>query len=193
MKLSTAYLIVIIFLSAQFLLTEKSNAQDKGIYLGGSLQGAAWNIPDQDVDTESGAGISLEFGYNFNTNFALFLGLDGANINPDVGDNYGLGHFDIGAEGRIGNSESKFRPFGRISYLGMAAVQNNQSGDVEISGAGFGLGAGLYYYLTDNLALKTGFTKSWVNISEVKIGSESVSVDENAESSRFNLGISYHY
>ena len=135
----------------------------------------------------------IKDGYNFNTNFAAFLDFSGANINPDVGDSYGLGHFDIGAEGRIGNPESKFRPFGRVSFLGMAAVQDNQSGDVEISGAGFGLGAGFYYFFTDNLALNVAYIRSWVNISEVKVGSESASVDENAESGRFNLGLSYHF
>jgi len=191
MKSSIAYLVLI--LSLTFTLSNKTNAQDNGLYLSGALQGAAWTLPDLDVETESGAGIALKLGYNFNTNFALFVGLDGASINPDVGDNYGLGHFDIGAEGRIGNSESKFRPFGRLSFLGMAAVQDNQSGDVEISGAGFGLGGGIYYFISDNFALEVGYTKSWVNISEVKVGSQSASVDENAESGRFNLGVSYHF
>lgn len=173
--------------------TTQSYGQDSGLYLGASLQGAAWNMPDLDFDTESGGGFGLKAGYNINTNFAIFLGLEGASINPEVGENYGLGHFDIGVEGRIGSSDSKFKPYGRLSYLGMAVVQDDPSGDVEITGTGFGLGGGLYYFFTGNFALDVTLVKSWVNVSEVKVGSNSVSVDENAETGRFMLGLSYHF
>ncbi len=173
--------------------TNPANGQDNGLYFGASLQGAAWTMPDMNLDAESGAGFGLKSGYNINTNFGVFLGLGGANIDPEVGESYGLGHFDIGVEGRIGNSTSKFRPYARLSYLGMAAVQDDPSGDVEISGAGFGLGAGLYYFFTDKLALDVALVKSWINISEVKVGPNSASVDEDAETGRFMLGLSYHF
>lgn len=188
---------LILYITSIFTLlilsSSTSNGQDNGFYIGASLQGVAWTMPDFDFDAESGAGFGIKAGYNINTNFAIFLGLDGATIDPDVGESYGLGHFDIGVEGRIGNSDSKFRPYGRLSYLGMAAVQDDPSGDIEITGSGIGLGGGLYYFFTDNLALDVALVKSWINVSEVKVGSNSASIDEDAETGRFMLGLSYHF
>lgn len=180
-------------IAVSMLNTSQIYSQDNGIYLGASLLGAAWTMPDMDLDAESGGGIALKAGYNFNTNYAFFIGLDAATINPDVGYSYGLGHFDLGLEGRIGNPSSRFRPYGRISYLGMAVVQDDPNGDLEISGAGFGLGGGIYFFATDKLALEMGLIKSWINVSEVKLGSNSASVDEDAETGRFMLGLSYHF
>jgi opacity protein-like surface antigen len=175
------------------LTTTTSKAQDNGFYIGANVQATAWTMPSLDLDTESGGGFGIKAGYNINTNLGVFLGLDGASINPPVGEDYGLGHFDIGVEGRIGNSESKFLPYGRLSYLGMAAVEDNPSGDIEITGTGFGLGGGFYYFFTDNLALDVALVKSWVNIEEVKVGTISTSLDEDAETGRFLIGLSFHF
>lgn len=175
------------------LTTTQGMAQNSGFYLGGSLQAAYWTMPDFDMDAESGGGFGIKAGYAINPNIGLFLGLDGATIEPEVGEDYGLGHFDLGVEGRIAVSGSKFWPYARVSYLGMAAVQDDPSGDVEISGAGYGLGAGFYYFFTSQMALDVSFTKSWVNITDIKIGSNSVTVDEDAETGRLMLGLSYYF
>lgn len=173
---------------------QNSGSQDdKGIYLGASLLGASWNIPDLDLDSERGGGLGLRIGYNFNTNLAIFLSFDGSSIDPDEGDKYGLAHGDLGVEGRFGNSTSIVRPFLRGSLVGMAAVSDDGDDEVTISGGGVGLGAGLYFFLSPKASLSLGYTHSWININEVKVGSISVEVDENAESGRLGIGFAYHF
>lgn len=172
--------------TAQNSTTEKPALQ--GIYIGASLLGASWTLNESDA--EAGAGLGLKLGYNFNKNFALFASLDGSSINPNQGENYGLGHFDLGAEARFGD---EFKPFARVSYLGMAVVQNNNSGDVEILGNGLGLGAGIYYFPTNQISLEVGYSHSWINVYEISVGSTTSSVDEEAQTGRFSLGMAYHF
>jgi len=186
-------LFTIIFNNVNAQNVSPDNPDTNGLYLGASLLGTAWNTPDSDVDSESGGGIGLKLGYNFNTNIAAFFSVDGSVINPEQGEDYALAHADLGIEGRLGNYDGKLRPFARLSYLGMSAQSDENAGDFEINGTGIGLGGGLYYFATNNFALELGYTHSWVNINEVKVGSSSADVDEDARTGRLSLGASYHF
>lgn len=174
---------------------DEDQADDKGFFVGATLIGSSFqlDIPGLGDETDTGGGIGLEGGYNFNPNFGLFLSLDGSSMSPDDGENYHLVHFDLGAEGRLGDGDSTFRPFAKASLLGMAATIEDDGFEAEISGTGFGLGIGVYYFVNSQFALELGFTHSWINIEEVSIGSVSVDVDENATSGRLGLGFSYHF
>lgn len=186
-------LFTVIFLFSVNLLYSQDmpdEIDDRGFYIGASLQGTSFDLEALNDDSDTGGGIGLKAGYNFNTNFALFLSLDGSSMSPDEGDEYALAHFDLGAEGRLGNYENSFRPFGRVSLLGMAASGDD---DVEISGGGIGLGVGLYYFVNNKFAFEIGYTHSWIQINEVKVGSISVEVEEDARSGRLGLGFSYHF
>lgn len=183
---------ITILFSTSLLQAQSINApvyNNAGFFINGSILGAAWTIDDLDIDTEAGAGIGLKFGYNFNTNFGLFASFDAASINPDDGDDYLLGHFDIGVQGTFRTTASRFRPFVRASLLGMSA----QDDDIEINGAGFGLGAGALIFLSEKLALDINYTHGWINLSEVKIGSQAYDVDESATTGRFFIGLAYHF
>lgn len=187
------YLFTLIFLFSTSLLYSQNmsdEVDDSGFYLGASLMGTSFDLEALNEDADTGGGIGLKVGYDINTNFALFINLDGSSMSPDEGGDYALAHFDLGGEGRLGNQNSSFRPFGRISLLGMAASGDN---DIEISGGGFGLGAGLYYFVNQNFAFEVGYTHSWIQINEVKVGSVSVDVEEDATSGRLGLGFSYHF
>ena len=162
---------------------------NEGFFINGSILGAAWILDDLDIDTEAGAGIGLKIGYNFNANFGMFAALDVASIEPDIGDSYLLGHFDLGVQGTFRTTEDRFRPFVRASLLGMSA----QDDDVEINGAGIGLGAGALIFLSEKLALDINYTHGLINVSEFKIGSQSFDVDESATTGRFILGLAYHF
>jgi opacity protein-like surface antigen len=161
----------------------------QGFFIGASLLGAGWSLDDVDADAETGAGIGLRLGYNFNQNFGAFINLDGSSIDQDDGDSYGLGHFDLGVQWIFRSEEKRFRPLVRGSYLGMAVSDDN----IEISGSGFGLGLGALYFLTERLALDFSYTHSWVNISQLKIGSVAIDIDDNATTGRFFLGLTYHF
>lgn len=191
------YLLAVLF----FLSLNTAYGQDtseemddgKGLYIGLSLIGTSFDVPEFSDDMDTGGGLGLEIGYNFSTNFAIFANLDGSNMSPDVGEDYGLAHVDLGVEGRLGDSDSSFRPFAKASLLAAVAQYDGEQGDLEISGGGLGLGIGVYYFVNDNFALDLGYTHSWINVSEVKVGSVSVEIDENAQSGRIGLGFSYHF
>lgn len=181
------------FAHAQDMEGEKTD--DSGFYIGASLLGTSFQleVPGLGGETDTGGGIALEAGYNFNTNFAVFLSLDGSNMSSEDGEDYNFVHFDLGVEGRLGNYNSNFRPFARASLLGAAATIEDEELEAEISGSGFGLGAGFHYFLNRSFAFKVGYTYSWININEVKFESISVEVDEKGNSGRLGLGFSYHF
>ena len=166
---------------------------DKGFYLGASLMGTSFSLDLINDNADTGGGIGIEAGYNFNTNFAVFLSFDGSGMKTEDDDTYALAHFDLGAEGRLGDYDDSFRPFARVSVLGAAAAREGSDGDIEITGGGLGAGVGLHYFVNPKMAFKLGYTHSWININEVKVGSVSVEVDENANSGRLGLGFTYHF
>ena len=184
-----------------FIMTTTAVAQtdadqendDSGIYIGLSLMGTSFEVDDFLDGTDTGGGLNLELGYDFNSNISIFLGLDGSNMNPDEGEDYSLAHIDLGVEGRIGDSSSKFLPFGRLSLTGLAAQFEDFDEDIELSGAGVGLGIGTYYYPTPKFALKIGYTHSWIELTEVSAGSVSLEIEEQARTGRLMLGGSYHF
>ena len=196
MNKSICLIAILLFLTAGVAYSQDMSNEgkdDKGVYIGLSLLGTSFDVPEFSDDNDTGGGLGLEIGYNFNTNVAIFISLDGSEMSPDVGENYTLGHLDLGVEGRLGNAESSFLPFGKVALIGAAATQEFEQGDIEVSGGGIGLGIGFYYFVNDNFALDLGYTYSWININEVKIGSVSVEIDENANSGRLGLGFSYHF
>lgn len=199
MNKSICLLAVLFFLSFNMAFGQDTSEEmddDKGLYIGLSLLGTSFefDIPEFADERHTGGGLGLELGYNFNTNVALFLSFDGSELSPDNGEDYTVAHLDLGVEGRLGDAESSFRPFGKVALLGAVAAQElEQGGDFEVSGGGIGLGIGVYYFVNDNFALDLGYTHSWININEVKIGSVSVEIDENANSGRLGLGFSYHF
>lgn len=196
-KTTTLFTILLFFITIRSEAQEMTNAEidDSGFYVGASLIGTSFSfdIPEFDDETDTGGGIAIEGGYNFNTNFAVFLSLDGSNMSQEEGDNYNFVHFDVGVEGRLGNTESSFRPFGRISLLGAAATFEEDEIEAEISGTGLGLGIGLHYFVNQNFAFKAGYTHGWITIQEFKIESVSFEVDEDATSGRLAIGFTYHF
>lgn len=179
-------------ISSGLLHAQNINApvyDNEGFFINASLLGAAWTIDNLDIEAESGGGFGLNLGYNFNTNFGLFVSFDAASINPDAGDDYVLGHFDLGVQGTFRTTADRFRPFVRASLLGMSA----QDDDFEINGAGFGLGAGALVFLSEKLALDINYTHGFIDLEEIKSGSQTFEIDESASTGRFFLGLAYHF
>jgi opacity protein-like surface antigen len=165
--------------------------ETKGFFAKLSLFGTAWTIDDIDVDAESGGGLGANLGYNFTSNFGLFASFDAASMQPEEGEDYLMGHLDLGLQGIFRSSSDRFRPYLRVSLLGMSAQYEEL--DLEINGGGIGLGAGGLIFLSENLALDINYTHGLVNITEFKIGSTSEDLDERATTARLFIGLAYHF
>jgi opacity protein-like surface antigen len=162
---------------------------NEGFYANASILGAAWSLDDVNIDAEGGAGIGVKLGYNFNPKFGFFGSIDASSINSGNGDNYILGHFDLGVQGIFRTTTDRVRPFVKASVVGMSA----QDEETEINGAGFGLGTGLYIGLSEKLGFDINYTHNWIDITEVKIGSDTYDADGSANTGRFFIGLTYHF
>lgn len=169
------------------------SANDKGFYAGVSLLGTSFEIPEIGEERDSGAGLGVQVGYNFNPNVGVFISLDGSNMSPDNDEEYALAHFDLGVEGRLNEFGDGFRPYGKAFFLGVAAAFDSPGGNVDISGTGFGVGLGVYYFFNQHFAVDVGYSHSFISFDELSIGSVSFEIDENETTGRLGLGLSYHF
>lgn len=162
--------------------------ETKGFFLNASLLGASWTMDDLNFDDEYGGGAGLKLGYNFNNNFGLFTSLNAALMNPDE-DEYVLAHFDIGLQGTLGAATSRFRPFLNVAASGMTA----QDDETEINGAGISIGGGALIFLSRRLALDISYTHGLIELSEIKVGSQTVDLEEDATTMRVLFGLSWFF
>lgn len=51
----------------------------------------------------------------------------------------------------------------------------------------------IIFLFSSNFAFEISYTHSWIQINEVKFGSISIEVEEDARSGRLGLGFSYHF
>ncbi|MEX0905367.1 MAG: outer membrane beta-barrel protein [Balneolaceae bacterium] len=156
-----------------------------GFYTGASLLGAGLNI-DENSETDFGFGLGIKAGYNFNTHIGLFVSVDGSDIFPDDSDRYALTHFDVGVKGILRTNTDRVRPFGRASFMAMAAVNEG----LEITGEGPGLGAGVDVYTSENVSFEFSYNHSWLKVKESTVGPVS---ESNANTGRLMVGAVYHF
>jgi opacity protein-like surface antigen len=190
--------------SAQSTSAAPLRSATNKFFFGVALNGSAIQSDDiTDSDVESGGGLEMQLGYAFTPKFALFLDGTGANMSPDVGDSYGLGHFDIGARWQFSNPSRALVPFVDVALTGRAAVQqdvmlsdefgNSETGDLSVSGAGFTFGGGLNYHVSPRFALTTGLRWTVGEFSQVKFNNVSVDgLEVDATTTRFNLGFVWY-
>ena len=128
----------VIALLSSGVVSQMSFAQSdtKGFSLGFHLGAAAWTLNEYKVDAESGGGAGLTLGYGVNQSITIFVNIDGASIQPDTGGNYGLAHFDLGAQFNFGSRRQAFRPYIEAALAGMSAQFDVLITKVEVSGAG---------------------------------------------------------
>lgn len=162
--------------------------ETKGFFLNASLLGASWTMDDLSFDDEYGGGAGLKLGYNFNNNFGLFTSLNAALMNPDENE-YVLAHLDVGLQGTFGAATSRVRPFLNVAASGMTA----QDDETEINGAGISIGGGALFFLTKSIALDISYTHGLIELTEVKLGSQTFDPDENATTMRLLVGLGFYF
>ncbi len=159
-----------------------------GFHLGAFLNGSALTIEDED-DTESGGGLSLELGYGFNRTFSLYAKGTGAAVEyADFDDTYQLGHFDLGARVNLGGPQRSVLGFLVGGISGRAAVLDLGE-DLTLTGLGPTLGGGVSVFLNPSFALEGGLLFTFGEFTEAEYSGFTEDVEIGATSARLDLGI----
>jgi hypothetical protein len=185
--------------AAIFIVTASAGAQatprTKGVNLGIALNGSAIKLDDEDYgqsDTESGAGLSLQAGYNFTPNIGIFLGVTGANIQAQGGGSYGLGHGDLGV--RVSLGSSAVVPYIEAAYTGLNAQGTIDGDDIEFQGFGGTGTLGLNFFFSQRTALDINFKYTKGEFNTFKVNGDGITSGDGVgvATGRFNLGIAFY-
>ena len=168
----------------------------KGFYVGGGLNASSIKIDDSDIgdsDRESGGGFYFHAGWNFTPRLGAFIGGAAANISADDGNDFLLGHADLG--GRLSfPGASSFLPYIEVAITAVSAEDEFEDQDVELSGTGATGAAGFNYFLSQKVALDLNVRYTVGEFNTVKIGDISISNDDGIgmNTARINLGLAYY-
>lgn len=171
----------------------------RGFNVGLHLSGASLRVEDADRSNAGGGGLIL--GYGFNPTVELFLQLDGAEFDVEDAEVTGIwtmGHADLGVRFHFADSLRRWVPYlqaalsGRVVGVDEAEVLGQPETDVELLGGAFTVGGGIMLYFNQTLAADLQLLWSGGRFTEVSTGNVTVSgLDVDAQSSRFNIGISW--
>ena len=170
-------------------------ADTRGFNLSAALNGSAIKLDDEDFgdsDTENGAGLALQAGYNFTRNFGVFLGVTGASIQAEGGGSYALGHGDLGV--RISLPSGRLVPYLEAAFTGLNAQGDLDGDDIEFQGTGGTGTLGLNFFLGQKVALDVAFRYTKGEFTTFKINGEGLTSDDGigVGTGRFNLGITWY-
>jgi opacity protein-like surface antigen len=188
---------------ALLLLPVAALAQEsttRGLNIGIHLSAASLTVEGEERNDAGGAGISV--GYGLNRNFSLFLQVDGARFDDQATANlegdWTLGHIDLGLRYSFANSLRKWVPYvqGALDFRAVKVsdpvVDGSDREEAELSGTGITLGGGLTYYFTEAFALDAQLLWTAGEFNTLRVENVSVTgFDVDADSGRFNLGISW--
>jgi hypothetical protein len=169
-----------------------AHAQDKsrseGFFLGVAYEGNGVSFEDDD-EADSGAGFGVTAGYGFTRNLSLYGQFSGATVD-DEGDEYSVGHFDIGTRLHFRAPAKTVVPFIQAG-ISSRAVQVDFDGDeVDGNGFGFAVGGGINVHFKPALALNAGVVWSVGDIGNFKANGTSVDLDSvGMTSARVQIGI----
>ena len=199
----TAYVLPLCSFVAALLFVTSVHAQEsttRGFTLGVHASGASLTVENGDTNAAGGGGIRV--GYGLNRIVTLFAQFDGGQFDVSESDGIGgqwtMGHADLGARFHFANSLRSWVPYLQAAFSGRAVdvtdavVDGTGSPDISFSGGALTLGGGLMAYFTETLALDVQLSWSGGEFTQVDIESISVgSLDIDAESSRFSVGIAW--
>ncbi|MBR9728352.1 porin family protein [Shewanella intestini] len=188
-SLSIAAAAVVISMSAPALAEQApTHNSDNGFYVGGSVSQMTLKDSD-DHHSESGAGVGVYGGYQFNHWFALEANLA---VSGDLNDNSDT---DITA-GTLAITpvftyqfNDVLAAYAKVGVASMAVVADpNYSDDITYSGIGFAYGAGIKAALTDNLYLRVSYDISTGNVED-----DDSNDDFDVDIKQFALGMHYQF
>ena len=167
----------------------QNKSRSRGFFVGGGFEGAAIATEDSD-DVESGSGFGITLGYGFNPRVAIYGQISGASIEAVGLPNYGLGHFDVGVRFHFRAPQHTVVPFVQLG-LSSAASRLELLGDtLESSGYGFAFGGGLNAHFNPAVAFTAGATWAIGEQTKVKINGITVPLDSlGVTTARVHFGL----
>lgn len=181
-------------------IAQAQESTTRGFNIGAHLSAASLSVEGEARNEAGGAGLSVAYG--FNRSFALFLQLDGARFDDqataDVEGDWTLGHVDLGLRYSFANSLRKWVPYVQAAVdLRAVTVKNPvvdgaERDEAELSGSGLTLGGGIAYHFTETFALDAQLLWTAGEFTTLRVENVTVSgFDVDADSGRFNLGVSW--
>jgi opacity protein-like surface antigen len=189
----------IILLAMATGVDAQARSSSQGLSLNLHLNGSALKVEDAN-DTDTGGGLGLGVGYGITRNIGLFLNVDGASMSSD-GDNYRLGHGELGVRYTFLDATAAWRPSLDVSVgarlLQADDVDFDEFGlvDIEMSGPAYNVGGGVAYFFSPALALDMGLRWSFGKFNKIKVDNVTVDLEGDdrigATSTRLNVGLSW--
>jgi len=188
-------------LSAGSLNAQQSD--NSGFMLNLHLLGNGVSGVGADAEMENGGGLGVALGYGFNDRVALYLNVDGAQIEYDEDeevedDSYTAVTADLGVRMNFGNEGMKLRPYINAAFSGLVLGEEGEIAGEEIvstiSGGGLTVGGGLQYFFSRNLALDVGLQATQGAFTDIAVDDEDEELDEGIAytTSRVQLGVTWH-
>ena len=181
-------------------ITTTSQAQvipdTRGIHLGAAINATSIKLDEtefSDDERENGYGANIYAGYNFTKNLGLLLSLTGANINDSQTENFSVAHIDLMGRASF-PGRSALVPYLELGIAGVGAEYDSDGGEVELSGTGVGLGAGVNFFFTRKVALDLGFRYTMGEFGTAKINDREVDSGDGVgfNTTRINLGLAFY-
>lgn len=172
--------------------TDALRSNPTGFVLGAHLNGTALDGDDFD-EVESGGGVGILVGYGFTRMVTVYLGADAASMDaPDMDDAYTFGQGDLGVRLHFGGPARAAVFYVDGAFTTWLARYDIAGSDMDATGTGFTLGGGLEYFFSPGFALDVGLKVTSGNFDEVSYEGDTESMDLDATSTRFNLGVTWY-
>jgi opacity protein-like surface antigen len=183
--------------------TLSAQSDNSGFMLNLHLLGNGVSGVGAEAEMENGGGLGVALGYGFNDRVALYLNVDGAQIEYDEDletdeDSYTAVTADLGVRMNFGNEGMKLRPYINAAFSGLVLGEEGELAGEEIvstlSGGGLTVGGGLQYFFSQNLALDVGLQATQGAFTDVAVDDEDEELDEGIAytTSRIQLGVTWH-
>lgn len=176
------YCLLLCFVLAAGSLKAQITPYTQKLFMNVGLNGNSLHLDESNFDErDGGGGLALRVGYGFTPTFAMYLGFSGARMNGDnnnvINDNYDLGIGEFGARFHFGKKLKSPTFYLDVSLQGVAATYE-EAFELEFTGGGLGLGAGLLVFVGNKLALDFGLRGSGGQFSQIRLDNVSVSIAE---------------
>ncbi len=160
-----------------------------GVY-GGMTSWDLDDFPPFEFEKETGVTFGGSFGWGMSDFLGLFTRADYTSLSTTDNERYNVTHWDIGFRAIPDFFGQTVRPYFEFSGAFRFTTVEKFGIEITASGAGVGLGTGLYVFVSNTIALNAGFAGTLGNLEDVKIaGIRNDSIDLKAVSGRLLGGI----